>query len=121
MRTRNHNSACQLVHAAIRKTAKGGDALYSAPDLVLVMADTGTKPLTTGDRIEIFSSTPEELIPQRHNETLSHDWFAPLPKKEEISSRRHTDVSQDPRYIRWGLSAAEGDAECAKAPRRTPT
>jgi ribonuclease HI len=26
-------------------------------------------------------------------QTLPHDWFTPLPKKEEVSSRRHTDVS----------------------------
>jgi hypothetical protein len=37
-----HDAACQLIHAAIRNTAKGGGALHSAPDLVLVMADTGT-------------------------------------------------------------------------------
>jgi hypothetical protein len=29
-----HNVACQLVHAAIRKAAKGGGALHSVPDLV---------------------------------------------------------------------------------------
>jgi hypothetical protein len=45
-----HNAACQLVHAAIRKTAKGGVALHSAPYLVLAMAYTGTQPMTkTGD------------------------------------------------------------------------
>ena len=42
MRISRHNSACQLVHAAIRKTTKGGGALNSAPDLILVMSDTGT-------------------------------------------------------------------------------
>ena len=40
LRISRHNAACQLVHAAIRKTAKGGGALHNAPDLVLVMADT---------------------------------------------------------------------------------
>jgi hypothetical protein len=41
-----HNAACQLVHAAIRDSAKGGGALYSAEDLRLVAADTnpGVKP-----------------------------------------------------------------------------
>ena len=34
-----HNAACQLVHAAIRKSAKGWGALHIAPDLVLVTAD----------------------------------------------------------------------------------
>ena len=42
MRITNHDAACQLIHAPIRKTAKGGGALHSAPDLVLFMADTGT-------------------------------------------------------------------------------
>jgi hypothetical protein len=54
------------------------------------------------------------------NETLPHNGFTPLPSKEEVSSRRHTDVSQDPRYTHWGLSAAEGDAACNEAPRRLP-
>ena len=45
LRIGRHNAACQLIHAAIRKTAKGGGALYSAPYLVLVAADTGTLPI----------------------------------------------------------------------------
>ena len=48
LRTNRHNAACQLVHAAARKTAKGGEALHSAPSLDLVMADTGTQPMPTG-------------------------------------------------------------------------
>ena len=47
MRINRHNAACQLIHAAIRKAAKGGGALHSAPDLVLVMTDTGTQRMTT--------------------------------------------------------------------------
>ena len=39
-----HNAACQLIHAAIQKSAKGGAALHSAPDLVLVTADAGSLP-----------------------------------------------------------------------------
>jgi len=54
------NAACQLIDAAIRKTAKGGGALHIAPDLVLVMADTGTQPMTTGDSIESLSPTSED-------------------------------------------------------------
>jgi len=46
LRISRHNAACQLIHAAIRKTAKGGGALHSAPDLVLVTTDTGTQPMT---------------------------------------------------------------------------
>ena len=40
LRISRHNAACQRVHTAIRKTAKGGVALYSAPDLIVGMADT---------------------------------------------------------------------------------
>ncbi len=35
-----HNAACQLIHAAIRNSAKGDGALYNADDLRLVAADT---------------------------------------------------------------------------------
>jgi len=42
LRINRHSSACQLVHAAIRKIAKGGGALRKAPDLVLVTADMGS-------------------------------------------------------------------------------
>jgi len=52
MRISRHNVACQLVHAAIRKTAKGGGALHRTQDLVMVMVDEGTQPMTTGDYIE---------------------------------------------------------------------
>jgi hypothetical protein len=44
LRISHHTAACQLVHATIRKTAKGGAALHSAPALVLVMADTVHNP-----------------------------------------------------------------------------
>jgi hypothetical protein len=39
-----HNAACQLIHAAIRNSAKGGGALYAAKDLCLVATDAGNKP-----------------------------------------------------------------------------
>jgi hypothetical protein len=42
-RISRHNTACRVVHAAIRKAAKGGGALQSAPDLVTEIADAGTK------------------------------------------------------------------------------
>ena len=62
LRISRHNTACQLIHAAIRKTAKGGGALHNAPGLVLVMTDTGTQPLTTGDSIETLSPTSEDTV-----------------------------------------------------------
>ncbi len=64
MRISRHNVACQLIHAAIRKTTKGGGALHSASDLVLVMADTGTQPITTGDSIEsLFPISEDTNLP----------------------------------------------------------
>ncbi len=120
MRISRHNAACQLIHAAIRKTANGGGALHSSPDLVLVMADAGTQPMTTGEDIRSLSPTHEELTLHKSAETHSHDWLAPLPTREEVSKRRNTEVSQDPRYIHWGLSASISDEECITAPRRLP-
>jgi hypothetical protein len=120
LRISRHNAACQLIHATIRKTAKGGGALHSAPDLVLAMADTGTQPMTTGYSIEVLSSTPEDTNLSPPKETPPHDWLAPLPTSEEVRRRRHTDVSHDPRYNHWDLSATAGDAKCTAAPRRIP-
>jgi hypothetical protein len=41
-----HNAACQLIHAAIRNSAKGGGPLFNAADLRLVAADAGTRDQT---------------------------------------------------------------------------
>ena len=120
LRISRHNTACQLIHAAIRKTAKGGGALHSAPDLVLVMADTGTQPTTTGTAMGTLSLTGEVPIPHPPLEAYPQDWLAPLPTTEEVRTRRHTDVSQDLRYIHWGPSPTASDAECTSAPRRLP-
>jgi hypothetical protein len=97
LRISRHNAACQLVHAAIRKTAKVGAALHSAPDLILVMADSCVQPMTTGDSIETLSPTSEDTDPSRTRETIPQDWFAPLPTTEEIRRKRHNDVSLDPK------------------------
>jgi hypothetical protein len=45
-----HNAACQLTHAAIRSSAKGGGELYNADDLRLVAADASNQNKTTEDR-----------------------------------------------------------------------
>ena len=120
LRITRHNAACQLLHAAIRKTARRGGALHSAPDLVIVMADTGTRPMTTGEYLDSLSSTAEDNNPCQKPETRPHDWLAPLPTSEDTRYMRHTDVSQDPKYNHGGLSAADGDAECTTALRRMP-
>ena len=53
-----HNAACQLVHAAIRNSAKGGGTLYSAKDLRLVAADAWTRCQTTTDDNEAPNDPP---------------------------------------------------------------
>ena len=98
LRTSRHNAACQLVHAAIRKTAKGGGSLHSTTYLISVMVDTGVQPMTTSDSIESLSPTSEDTDPFSTTETIPHDWLAPLLKTEEIRRRRPTDVSLDPKY-----------------------
>ena len=86
LRISRHNAACQLIHAAIHKTAKGGGALYSVPDLKLVMADTGRKSMTTGDSIRSLFPTSEGTNLPPTTET-PHDWFAPLPTSEDARRR----------------------------------
>jgi len=68
------NEACQLFHAAIRKTAMGGGALLRiAPALVLVTADTGTQPMTTGDSLESLSPSSEDTNLSPTTKTSPHD------------------------------------------------
>jgi predicted outer membrane repeat protein len=55
-----HNAACQLVHAAIRNSAKGGGALYSADDLRLVAADTGNQHQTPEEELSFIMNLPQE-------------------------------------------------------------
>jgi ribonuclease HI len=56
-----HNTACQLIHAAIRSAFKGGGALYSPHDLRLITMDTGTKHQTTDEDIaELTTPTSED-------------------------------------------------------------
>ena len=62
----------------------------------------------------------EDTEPSPTTETIAQDWFAPLPTTEEIHRRQHTDVSLDPKYSHWDLSAAAGDAECTASPSRIP-
>jgi hypothetical protein len=72
LRISRHNAACQLIHAAIRKTAKGGGALHSSPDPILVTADTGTQPMTTADSVESLSPTSEDINLSPTTETPPH-------------------------------------------------
>ena len=49
------------------------------------------------------------------------DWLDPLPATEAHRIKRHTDISQDPRYNLQVPSIAGYDAECTSAPNRLPT
>ncbi len=107
------------------KPRKGGRALYAAPYLVLVAADTGTMPQTPGGILDAFTQHSRHQFPSPEEETLvseklsQHDWLdTPCPNSDRHP--RHTDVSHDLRYTFGNLSAAEGDEECTTAPRRIP-
>jgi predicted outer membrane repeat protein len=110
-----HNDACQLVHAAIRNSAKDGGALYSAKDLRLVAADAGTRCQNTADDNAALIPPPREDIPAGPDSAESEtEWLQPLPPDAATQPRsrnhtnppdtsvaqhrRHTDVSKDPRY-----------------------
>jgi len=64
----------------------------------MVVADTSVQPMTTGDSIELLSTTSEDTDPSPTRETIPQEWFVPLPTTEEVRRRRHNDVSLDPRY-----------------------
>ena len=115
LRISRHNAACQLVHAAIRKTAKGGGSLHSAPDLVLVMADTGTQPMTTGESLESLSSTAEDNDPYPNPETSPHEWLAPLPTSEAHATG-DTPMSLKTSYTTTGTSLPHTETRSAKRP-----
>jgi hypothetical protein len=113
-----HNAACQLVHAAIRNAAKGGGALYGADDLRLVMADAGTRtqtPLGTLTSLAFTSQDDPHTQEEQHPQTT--DWLEPLPPEADTRHKRHTDVSQDPRY---NQVSTHTDTECTSAPTRIP-
>ncbi len=54
----SHNAACKLIHVTIRNSAKGGGALYSAKDLLLVAVDEGDKNKTTEEELVSLVTPP---------------------------------------------------------------
>jgi hypothetical protein len=101
-------AACQLIHAAIRESAKGGGALLNALDLVLITADAVSQPQTSKESLEaLCSSIPDEDLGETRDLDTPMDWLEPLPFAEAIRSRRHTEVSQDPRYTHQRLAASD--------------
>jgi hypothetical protein len=85
LRIGRHNAACQLIHAAIRKTSKGGGANHSAPDLVLISADTGTLLQTKAGSLaalysQLGSPTSSQDLGHTPSETNFHpNWLDPIP------------------------------------------
>ena len=65
----HHIASCQLVHVAIRKSAKGGGALHKTLDLVLVTADVGLYPPTSQSSLETLSSAQNSGGEQRRHDT----------------------------------------------------
>ncbi len=79
-RISRHNAACQLIHATLRKAAKGGGALHSAPDLVLVAADAGIEPQLTEELTEFLHSTHRSEDEPASRDTFDpEEWDAPPP------------------------------------------
>jgi len=113
-----------------------GGAFHRSPDLVLATANTGLHPQTPKVSLETlcptqsteenaddenlrYSLPTEERVADRAPYT-DMDWLNPLPTIEATRIRRHTDVSQDPRYSLHVPSASHYDAECTSAPSRIP-
>jgi hypothetical protein len=126
LRISRHNAACQLVHVAIRKTSKGGGALHTAPDLVLITAYTGIQSQIDNVSLNLLSSylgsqsSIEESDSQPKETTPRPDWLDPNPSPTRVQSTHHMVVSRDPRYETGTLSAVDGDTQCTEAPRRIP-
>jgi hypothetical protein len=61
---------------------------------------------------------------EEHNEDsalhTNQDWLDPPLAAEATRFRRHTGVSQDPKYTQMGLTATDHDAECTAAPNLIP-
>ena len=57
---------CQLIHEAVRNSAKDGGALYSAEDLRLVAADTGNQHQTTEEERASLATPPREDLHPEH-------------------------------------------------------
>jgi hypothetical protein len=106
------------------------------PDLILVTADAGSHPQTSQVSLETLCSTQcteetvadgtlcpalptEERVDDRAFLT-SMDWLDSLPITEATRIRRHTDVSQDRRYVVQSSSTSYYDAEYTAAPTRIP-
>ena len=63
LRINRHNGAYHLVHAAIRRTVKGGGFLHTEPELILIAAaDMGSQPHATEETLELLSPSFESTL-----------------------------------------------------------
>jgi len=62
-----HNAACQLIHVALRNSAKGGGTLYSVDDLRLVAADAGNQNQTTEEKLSSLVTPPMGIFAPNKN------------------------------------------------------
>ncbi len=108
-----------MVNATIRISAKGGGALHSASDLVMVTPDAGSYPLASQISLEtLYSAHTTKANKDDGALHTPQDWLDPIPSTADTRRRRHTDVSQDPRYIHQDHSASDYDAECTTTPKQ---
>jgi len=59
----------------------------------------------------------EDLNPEQVPDQSPTYWLEPLPPDVETRRRRHTDISQDPRYE---IHTPTGNSECIETPTRIP-
>ena len=76
-----------------------------------------TKPRKRSSISSITTPTHAEKHPTEVPHQTSTEWLEPLPPEVETRHRRHTNVSQDPRYDQ---APTASDSECTEAPNRIP-
>ncbi len=117
-----HNAACQLTHAAIRITFKGGGTLYSPHDLCLITMNAGTKHQTTDEDItELTTPTRKDQDLTTQSPLPNIDWLSDSPRNAPTPQRNcRVDVSINTKTLPSQGVATIHDKEGKKAPRYIP-
>ena len=117
-----HNATCQLAHVDIRKSAKGGGGAPQCPGLSHGHGGCGFTPANITSSLETvcFARTAEENTYDVALHT-HQEWLDPLPSTANTRNKRHTDVSQDPRFTHQGLTASTYVAGCTTALNLIPS
>ena len=107
-----HNAACQLIHVAIRSSAKGGGALYGTEDLRPVAADAGNQNQTTEAELSLVTPSQVDMHQDHKPHLLTTEWLEPLPPNAENSApeihRCLTEPKIRPRKHSWRLEMQRG-------------